>query len=268
MADFDIIPKKRSLRQAAKYGILRAMTDISGFGEWYEAFADAVGGDPFKLLLEYAGTFAGAISGIRLACGKRFDWFGAYVIGFVTALGGGTLRDAMLTVPPFWVKSPSYVVTTVVAFIAVFVFGRRFISERITWFVFDTISISLFTVLGLEKALDHGFPAWCSVVMGVVTAVFGGVLRDVLINDVPLIFRKEIYATACLAGAALYIALLSLGFSETLCAVVCISAIFVLRALAIRYSWSVPVLRGRPMHIHWGDQRHEGQARPKGGRRP
>lgn len=239
------------------------MDGISSFGEWYEAFADAIGGDPFELALEYAGTFAGAISGIRLACAKKFDWFGAYVIGFVTSLGGGTLRDVMLTVPPFWMKSPSYVVMTVVAFAGVFVFGRRFVSEKITWFVFDTVSISLFTVIGVEKTMAHGFPAWCAVVMGVVTAVFGGVLRDVLINEVPLIFRKEIYATACLAGAVLYVVLLAAGLSPTICAVVCIASIFVLRALAIRYSWSVPVLRGNPMHIHWGEHRGGG----KGGSR-
>lgn len=217
--------------------------------DWYDSLAHTLGRDPFILLLEYVGTFAGAISGIRLASVKKFDWFGAYVIGFVTALGGGTLRDAMLNLPPFWMRHPSYLITTFVALVAVSVFGRRFISERITWFVFDTISISLFTVLGLEKALAHGFPSWCAIVMGVVTAVFGGIMRDVLINDVPLIFRKEIYATACFVGAVLYIVMFDFfGLSAIPCSVVCILVIFVLRALAIRYSWSVPVLRGRPMH--------------------
>lgn len=212
-----------------------------------------LGQDPFTAILEYVGTFAGAISGIRLASVKKFDWFGAYVIGLVTAVGGGTMRDVLLNLPPFWMRHPSYLVTTFVALVAISIFGRRFISERITWFVFDTVSISLFTVLGLEKTLLMGFPGWCAIVMGVVTAVFGGVLRDVLINEVPLIFRKEIYATACFAGAVLYMVLLDLfGAPPMVCGIVCMTVIFVLRALAIRYSWSVPVLRGHRRHIHKG----------------
>jgi uncharacterized membrane protein YeiH len=225
--------------------------DVSNIKESYEALGQMLGRDPFSLLLEYVGTFAGAISGIRLASVKRFDWFGAYVIGLVTAVGGGTLRDVMLNIPPFWMRHPSYLITTFVALVAVSIFGRRFISEKITWFVFDTVSISLFTVLGLEKTLAHGFPSWCAIVMGVVTAVFGGVLRDVLINEVPLIFRKEMYATACFAGAVLYVALREVfDVSPIACAIVCMTVIFVLRALAIRYSWSVPVLRGHRKQQH------------------
>ena len=212
--------------------------------DWYAALTDWLGGDPFSLLLEYIGTFAGAISGVRLASVRRFDWFGAYVVGFVTALGGGTLRDLCLNVPPFWMTGPSYVITTLLALLAVSVFGRRFISERITWFVFDTIAISLFTVFGLEKTLLLGFPWWCAIMMGVITGVFGGILRDVLINDVPLIFRKELYAMACAAGALLYVVLLELDLDKRICGGCCVLLIFVLRALAIKYGWSVPVLKG------------------------
>ena len=227
--------------------------DFSYIQETFESLTEQLGQDPFTAILEYVGTFAGAISGIRLASVKKFDWFGAYVIGLVTAVGGGTMRDVLLNLPPFWMRHPSYLVTTFVALVAISIFGRRFISERITWFVFDTVSISLFTVLGLEKTLLMGFPGWCAIVMGVVTAVFGGVLRDVLINEVPLIFRKEIYATACFAGAVLYMVLLTLfGAPPMVCGIVCMTVIFVLRALAIRYSWSVPVLRGRRRHIHKG----------------
>lgn len=227
--------------------------DFSYIQETFESLTELLGQDPFTAILEYIGTFAGAISGIRLASVKKFDWFGAYVIGLVTAVGGGTMRDVMLNLPPFWMRHPSYLVTTFVALVAISIFGRRFISERITWFVFDTVSISLFTVLGLEKTLLLGFPGWCAIVMGVVTAVFGGVLRDVLINEVPLIFRKEIYATACFAGAVLYMVLLDLfGAPPMVCGIVCMTVIFVLRALAIRYSWSVPVLRGHRRHIHKG----------------
>ena len=225
--------------------------DFDLIQETYDSIKQLLGQDPFSMLLEYIGTFAGAVSGIRLASVKKFDWFGAYVIGLVTAVGGGTLRDAMLNLPPFWMRHPSYLITTFVALVLISLFGRRFISERITWFVFDTISIALFTVLGLEKTLMMGFPGWCAIVMGVVTAVFGGVLRDVLINDVPLIFRKEIYATACFAGAVLYMTLLTVfGLPQIACGIVCMTVIFVLRALAIRYAWSVPVLRGHRKHFH------------------
>ena len=152
---------------------------------------------PFMAVLEYIGTFAGAISGIRLASVKRFDWFGAYVIGLVTALGGGTLRDMMLNVEPFWMAAPSYLVATFAAVVAVWLFGRRFISGKITWFIFDTISISVFTIVGLEKSINCGHDEWwLAILMGVITGVFGGVLRDICINEVPLIFRKEIYSRA------------------------------------------------------------------------
>ena len=112
--------------------------------EWYKSVAEFLGQDPFFTVLEYAGTFAGAISGVRLASRKRFDWFGAYVIGLVTALGGGTLRDIMLNLEPFWMKSPSYIVITFLAVVSISLFGRRFIDGHVTWFVFDTISISVF----------------------------------------------------------------------------------------------------------------------------
>jgi len=219
--------------------------------EWYSQLGAWLGGDPFQLLLEYAGTFAGAISGVRLASVKRFDWFGAYVVGFVTALGGGTLRDLLMNLTPFWMTGPSYIVTTFLALVAISIFGRRFISEKVTWFVFDTIAIALFTVFGVEKALLYGFPAWCAIMMGIITAVFGGVLRDIMINEVPLIFRKELYAMACFAGALLYVILDAVGASRQLSATLCIVLIFVLRALAIHYGLSVPVLKGHNMVAGW-----------------
>lgn len=195
--------------------------------------------------MEYVGTFAAAISGIRLASIKRFDLFGAYVIGFVTALGGGTIRDVMLSVPPFWFAEPSYMVCTFVALVTVWIFGRHVISEQITWFVFDTIGLSIFTVVGLEKALMLGHPWWVAFVMGTITGAAGGVMRDVLINEVPLIFRKEIYALACMVGCLAFFALDAFGIERRISAIVCIVVIFVMRAIAIRYHLGVPVLSGR-----------------------
>lgn len=213
--------------------------------EWYAELGEWLGQDPFFTLLEWAGTFAGAISGVRLASVKRFDWFGAYVIGCVTALGGGTLRDVMIGLKPFWMSGPSYIITTFLAVVAVFLFGRRFIDGQVTWFIFDTISISFFMVVGLEKTLMTSHPWWVALSMGVITAVFGGVLRDICINEVPLIFRKEIYALACAAGGVMYLVMHLAELDRRICATVCMLTIFVVRALAIKYHLGVPVLSGR-----------------------
>ncbi|MGN0855542.1 MAG: trimeric intracellular cation channel family protein [Kiritimatiellia bacterium] len=210
-------------------------------------------------VLEYLGTFAGAISGVRLASMKRFDWFGAYVIGFLTALGGGTLRDIMLKVHPFWMQDGSYVLTTLLAVVAVWLFGRRFISGQITWFIFDTIAISVFMVLGMEKTImviEAESPGvdcawWVAIIMGIITAVFGGVLRDISINVVPLIFRKELYAMACAAGGLIWYGLYWIGVEDAYVRyIAAVVTIFIIRALAIKYHLGVPVLTGRGKHIH------------------
>ena len=217
---------------------------------WYETLGEWLGQDPFFTLLECAGTFAGAISGVRLASVKRFDWFGAYVIGLVTALGGGTMRDIMLNVQPFWMDTPSYVLTAFAAVVCISIFGRRFIDGQITWYLWDTLSISFFMVIGLEKTLRTSHSWWCAIFMGVITAVFGGVLRDICVNQVPLIFRKEIYALACAAGGVLYLILNAFGVDTRICATLCVVSIFIIRALAIHYHLGVPVLSGRNRFTH------------------
>ena len=206
----------------------------------------------FIRVLEFIGTFAGAISGVRLASVKRFDWFGASAIGFITAVGGGTLRDLLLRVEPFWMSDPFYVGTTGLAVLAVGLFGRKFVSGQITWFVFDTISISLFMMIGVQKAVLHGYGSWwCAILLGVVTAVFGGILRDICINEVPLIFRKELYALACAAGGLLYFLLPFAGVESVYARTVSgMGLIFVIRALAIKFHLGVPVLSGHGATFH------------------
>ncbi len=148
----------------------------------------------FLTLIDYIGTFAFAISGIRLASAKRFDWFGAYVVGFVTAVGGGTIRDLLLDVTPFWMLQSSYLIVTALALGFVILFGRYVIRLNNTFFIFDAIGLGLFAVVGIEKSITYGYPMWVGLIMGTLTGAAGGVLRDTLINEVPLIFRKEIYA--------------------------------------------------------------------------
>ena len=143
----------------------------------------------FLTLIDYIGTFAFAISGIRLASAKRFDWFGAYVVGFVTAVGGGTIRDLLLDVTPFWMLQSSYLIVTALALGFVILFGRYVIRLNNTFFIFDAIGLGLFAVVGIEKSITYGYPMWVGLIMGTLTGAAGGVLRDTLINEVPLIFR-------------------------------------------------------------------------------
>ena len=151
----------------------------------------------FITLCDYSGTFAFAISGIRLASAKKFDWFGAYVIGLVTAVGGGTLRDILLNATPFWMEQTSYLTVSALALLFVIIFRKFTIRLTNTFFIFDAIGLGLFAVVGIVKTLEYGFPMWVAIVMGTITGSFGGMLRDILINEVPLIFRKDIYALAC-----------------------------------------------------------------------
>ncbi len=198
----------------------------------------------FIHLIDYAGTFAFAISGIRLASAKKFDWFGAYVVGLVTAIGGGTIRDLLLNVTPFWMLQPSYLIVTALALFSVIVLGKYLIKLNNTFFIFDAIGLGLFVVVGIEKSLSAGFPFWVVIMMGTITGSAGGVIRDILINEVPLIFRKDIYALACVIGGLVYYACFQFEVSPTLTQIVSASSIIITRILAVKYHISVPVLKG------------------------
>ena len=196
----------------------------------------------FLLIVEIIGTLAFAISGIRLAAVKKFDWFGAYIVGLVTAIGGGTIRDLFLSTTPFWMLNYWYLVVTAVALVLVIVFKRYLVRLDHTVFIFDTIGLALFVVIGMQKSLDFGFPIWVAIIMGTITGAFGGVLRDILINEEPLIFRKEVYATACLAGGLSYWLIHKLGGSVVLQQVSCAAIIIIVRILSVIYNWSLPIL--------------------------
>ena len=197
----------------------------------------------FFVILEILGTLAFAISGIRLASAKRFDWFGAYVVGFTTAVGGGTLRDLMLSVTPFWMLDITYLIVTAAAMLIVVGFGRYLIRLNNTFFIFDAIGLGLFTVVGIEKTLAAGFPLWVGIIMGTITGAAGGVLRDILINEEPLIFRKEIYALACVFGGVVFglcqWAGLGAGTTEVATALSVIAA----RVVAVHFGLKLPILK-------------------------
>lgn len=168
-------------------------------------FAHLVDVNDFVNWCDYLGTLAFAISGIRLAAGKGLDWFGAYVVGFVTAVGGGTIRDILLDIKPFWLVQPSYLIITALGLIFTIIFRRQVVRLNHALFVFDAIGLGLFVVVGVAKSYAAGFPWWVAVIMGTVTGSFGGLLRDVLINETPLIFRTDFYASACVLGSIIYV---------------------------------------------------------------
>lgn len=195
-------------------------------------------------VLDFIGTFAFAISGIRLASAKQFDLFGAYVVGVVTAIGGGTLRDLMLGVTPIWMTNPMYLICSGIALLWVILFEKRLVRQEVTFFIFDTIGLALFTVVGVEKALALGFPLWVAVIMGTITGAAGGVFRDVFINEIPLIFRKEIYALACIIGGLFYGLFDWLGVDLVLTQCLSGFSVFLVRILAVKFHLGLPILKG------------------------
>ncbi len=198
--------------------------------------------ETFLFVIEVIGTVAAAISGIRLAATKRFDWFGAYTVGLVTACGGGTLRDLLLDIPVFWMQTWWYLAVTAISLVTVMTFRSFLVSRDRILFVFDSIGLALFCVIGIQKSLAIGYPMWVASCMGVITGAFGGVLRDLLINEEPLIFRKDIYATACLAGCISYWISGLLGASYMWQGLICAIVIIGIRVLTLIFNWSFPPL--------------------------
>lgn len=196
----------------------------------------------FTTLLSLAGTFAFAISGIRIASGKQVDWFGAYLIGLTTALGGGTARDLLLGVTPFWMLDGKYFLTTGVALLAALVLKDRILKWQNTLFMFDTIGLGLFTIVGISKSLDAGLSFWVCIVMGTITGSIGGVVRDVLLNEVPLLLRKDIYALACVAGGLVYFACIHFNLSTSITELIAAVTVICVRLVALKLRIHLPVL--------------------------
>jgi uncharacterized membrane protein YeiH len=195
-------------------------------------------------LIELLGTFAFAISGIRHAAAKHFDWFGGYVCGIAVAIGGGTIRDVMLSTTPFWMTTPIYMICTAVALLTVAFFGRWMEPLKNAWFVFDTLGLALFTIAGIQKSLAFGQPFWVAIIMGCITGSAGGVIRDVLLNNEPVIFHREIYAMASVLGGLLYWLLDDAGVGIELTVTLSFLTTCLIRFIAVRYHISLPTLKG------------------------
>lgn len=193
-------------------------------------------------ILDLLGTFVFAISGIRLASSKNTDWFGAYIIGLVTAIGGGTTRDIMLGLTPFWMTDPKYLAITAVALLSIIIFKERIFNLGRTIFLFDTLGLGLFTVTGISISLSAGLPIWTCVIMGAITGVVGGVYRDIIINEVPLLFRKDIYALACILGGISFFGCREIQLLEPFHELIAATVVIITRMIAVKFHLQLPKL--------------------------
>ena len=195
----------------------------------------------FQYALELLGTFFFAISGALAIQDHHDNWFGAGFMGFVTAIGGETLRDIMLgSYPLVWIGDVKFLYAIFAGVVVAYFSYALIVKLRRTLIFFDTLGISFFTILGVEKALRLGVAPEIAAIMGMFSAIMGGVIRDVLTNETPVLFRKEIYATACLAGAVLYLLLFQVGVPRNLNLSASILLIFAIRILAVKYKLMLP----------------------------
>ncbi len=195
----------------------------------------------FLNMIDILGTFAFAVSGAFSAMEKKLDPFGILIIAFVTAIGGGTLRDVLVgNTPVNWLSNSTTIIVIFFSAIATMFFGSYLQQWNKALFLFDALGLGLFTIIGLELGLQYNFQGGICVALGTITACFGGVIRDVLLNKVPLIFHKEIYALACIAGGAAYYGLYFTAINTNLSKIICILFIFFIRVLVVRYKLTLP----------------------------
>lgn len=192
-------------------------------------------------IIDIAGTAAFTIAGVFAAMEKKLDLFGILIIAFVTALGGGTLRDVLIgNLPVTWMHQLDYSLIVLVSSIAALIFTNLIKNLHKILLLFDSLGLGLFTVVGIQKGIDLELHPGICILLGTITACFGGVLRDILLNQIPLIFLKEIYATACITGGTVYFLLLYSGFPGWPVEIICILVIVIFRLLAVKYNWSLP----------------------------
>ncbi|MBY0543279.1 MAG: trimeric intracellular cation channel family protein [Sphingobacteriaceae bacterium] len=191
--------------------------------------------------IEILGTVAFAISGSFAAMQRRLDPFGVLIIAFVTSIGGGTVRDLLLgDTPVAWMRDVNYCLLILVTSLLTIFFKTQIKKFKVTLFLFDSLGLGLFTIVGVQKGIVFGLEPGICVALGTITGCFGGVIRDTLLNTIPLIFRKEIYATACILGGVLYFCLLNFNLKADLAKIIVIAFIFTLRIVVVRYKLALP----------------------------
>jgi len=197
----------------------------------------------FLQTIDILGTVAFAISGVLVAMSKRMDAFGVYIVAFVTAVGGGTLRDTLIgQTPVFWMNDMTFITVISIASILAMIFRNYIKHLRKSLFLFDTIGIGLYTIIGIEKGISADLHPVICIALGTMSACFGGVIRDILCNEIPVIFRKEIYATACILGGSVYFILRELLTDDNLIFIIAISIVISVRLIAVIFKISLPSL--------------------------
>lgn len=196
---------------------------------------------PIIYYLDLFGTFVFAVSGAVLAMKKKMDVFGVITLGFITAVGGGTLRDLLIgKTPVFWLNDRNYLAVIVIASIGTFLFSASILKIQHILRIADAIGLGTFTIIGLQKGLNASLAPVFAVLMGMITAVVGGATRDVLCREIPFILSREIYATACLSGGLLYFILKSFGVPTKIVIVLSMLLIIAVRLISIKLEWSLP----------------------------
>jgi uncharacterized membrane protein YeiH len=189
-------------------------------------------------LLDIIGTMAFAMSGALTAMNKKLDPFGVFIIAFVTAVGGGTLRDVMIgRTPVGWMQDLTYVYVIILGFILTILFRKRLDKLRVSLALFDTIGLGVFTLIGIQKGIDYHLHPTICIALGTMTACFGGVIRDILCTEIPVIFRREIYATICILGGIVFFILRKMNLENDVLYLVTSLVIIGVRVLAVKYKW-------------------------------
>lgn len=192
-------------------------------------------------IIDILGTIAFAISGVLIAINKKMDLFGILIIAFVTAVGGGTLRDLLIgNTPVFWMEDMTYSYIIIASSIFAIIFRSKINYLRTSLFLFDTIGIGLYAVVGIEKGVNVGLHPIICVALGTMSACFGGVIRDILCNEIPVIFRKEVYATACILGGVTYFLLSEFPIQDNIVFVIAGAVVIIIRLLAVKFKIALP----------------------------
>ena len=198
-----------------------------------------------NLVIEILGTISFSMSGSFAAMQKRLDPFGVLIIAFVTSVCGGTVRDILLDVPVFWMHNMLMCSLIFITCILSMIFKSIEKKFRVTLFLFDSFGLGLFTIVGIQKGLSADLHPLICLTLGTITGCFGGIIRDILLNRIPLIFRKEIYATACLLGGSVFLMLIKYSsFTYTFVQISTILLIVLIRTLAVKYHWQIPKFYG------------------------
>jgi uncharacterized membrane protein YeiH len=195
----------------------------------------------FTSIIEILGTFSFAVSGASVAMQKRLDVFGIMIIAFVTSIGGGTLRDVMIgNTPVAWLRDATTINVIVASTIGTVLFSKYIKKLNFSLFLFDSLGLGLFTFIGIQKGIEASFSPGVCVALGMLSGCFGGVIRDTLLNEIPLVFRKEIYASTCIVGGFIYFLLAYFKIDNRVAQIIGIATIVILRIVVVQFNLNLP----------------------------